>query len=248
MRKKLLIICLFLLSIAQVSEAQILYCTPDASFLASGRDGIWPDSATNFNSGIVNVPYVQDITVKVPYDTNSAFGTLIYQHVDVTSVIGLPPGLSITPPTTIVFPGNSVNCVQILGTPTTAGTYTLDFTVKAYLQGLFLPLTQNITYYKIDILPASTGIQQSANYAFEVYQNTPNPASGKTIIKYNVPQDGKAQFKLYNALGKIIYNRRIESKRGENELEINASEYASGIYFVSFEYEGKIITRKMLIN
>lgn len=248
MKKIFSILALLICLTSQKTNAQILLCTPDPGFLASGRDGIWPDSATNFNSGIVNMPYLQDVTVKVPYDTNSVFGNLIYQHVDVTSVTGLPPGLSINPTPTIVFPGNSANCVQITGTPTTAGTYPLDFTVKAYLQGLFLPLTQNITYYKIDILPASTGISNASNYAFEVFQNAPNPAIGKTQLRFTLPFDGKASFKVYNTLGKLTVHRKIEGKRGENEVELNAKELSSGIYFYSIEFEGKTITKKMLVD
>ena len=76
--------------------------------------------------------------------------------------------------------------MTISGTPTVAGTYTLNMTVKAYLQGLFLPITQNITYYKIIIAPNTTGILSKSSAKFELSQNSPNPAEGKSVIKFNV--------------------------------------------------------------
>ena len=56
--------------------AQTPVCTYDYTWLALGKNGIWPDSATNFVSGTVGAPYLQNVTIKVPKDTNATiFGS-----------------------------------------------------------------------------------------------------------------------------------------------------------------------------
>src|ERR1700741_3016315 len=162
-------------------RAQAPQCQFDYAWLALGHDGVFPDSATNFMSGIVGQPYVQHITVKVPYDTTDAtLGTVHFAHIDLQTNIsspvnyGLPPGLSLAgTPSNFHFPGNDTSCMVIYGTPTTAGTYFLSFKLKTYVTEIpgFAVNTQTITYYFIDILPAGTGIPAFSGSSFEVGQN-----------------------------------------------------------------------------
>ncbi len=250
MKKNLLLfIALFLVVTVGFSQSPVLVCTPDPTYVASGKKGIWPDSATNFNPGTANLPYLQDVTVVVPYDTTvSPFGQLIYQKIEVTAITGLPAGIVANPAPTIIFPGNSTNCMTLSGTPTVAGTYTLNMTVSAYLQGLFIPITQNITYYKIIIAPNTTGILSKGSAKFELSQNSPNPAEGKSVIKFNVPTDGKSKLKVFNTLGKIVHEENLQAVKGENTFEINGKDFAEGMYIYSVEFNGKSLTKKMVIS
>ncbi len=130
-------------------NAQVPTCSLNPTFIASNKNGIWPDSATNFIQGTVGVPYIQNITVKVPKDTNSIIGKMCFNRFVLSNPTGtvnygLPPGLNFGSSTTSLangtingspsfkFPGNANNCASIYGTPTTAGTYTLKLKVDAY--------------------------------------------------------------------------------------------------------------------
>ncbi|MBK6836584.1 MAG: hypothetical protein IPG89_20950 [Bacteroidetes bacterium] len=53
----LLFTFLFVTTVSNIF-AQAPACSYDMTFLATGRDGIYPDSATNFVSGNVGCPYV----------------------------------------------------------------------------------------------------------------------------------------------------------------------------------------------
>ncbi|MFN6039830.1 MAG: T9SS type A sorting domain-containing protein [Bacteroidota bacterium] len=139
-----------LFSVFQIS-AQVPTCTLDPVFIASPKVGISPDSVTNFAPGTVGVPYVQNITVKVPLDTvdpstglTVCFNRFVLSNPTGVTNFNLPPGLSMGSSTaalsngtvngspSLKFPGNANNCASIYGTPTTAGTYTLSMQVDAF--------------------------------------------------------------------------------------------------------------------
>ena len=240
-------------------NAQVPVCGYDSTFLASSKNGIWPDSATNFVSGMVGVPYLQNVTVKVPADTTATvFGStqnFTIKEIDLQTNIttpanyGLPPGLTITgTPSTYKFPGNSHDCMLIYGTPTTAGTYMLAFTLKAYVTAFptIAASTQTISYYKIVIAP-SNGIATNGSYNFQVMQNSPNPVRDNANIKFTSPADGKAKFAVYNLTGLKVVEKEINAQRGENYFDIDASQLESGIYLYSVEMNQQKQCRRMVI-
>src|SRR3954467_12092475 len=91
---------LFCLSTMFGSSQTAPTCSLDPTFVSSNKVGVWPDSATNFVSGIVGGQYLQNITVKVPKDTTiSILGHLCFTKVTLTNPssatnYNLPPGLS----------------------------------------------------------------------------------------------------------------------------------------------------------
>jgi hypothetical protein len=141
---------LFTLQLVSLLQAQTLpTCSLDAAFTASNKYGVWPDSATNFNAGFVNTPYLQNITVKVPKDTIQSILKLCFTRFVVSTPsnvvnYGLPQGLTFGSSNTVVpngtvngapslrFPGNANACASVYGTPTVSGTYTLQMQIQAY--------------------------------------------------------------------------------------------------------------------
>ncbi|MCX8080880.1 MAG: T9SS type A sorting domain-containing protein [Bacteroidia bacterium] len=129
--------------------AQVPTCSLDPAFIALNKYGIWPDSATNFVTGTVGINYLQNITVKVPKDTNTQIGKFCFNRVVVSTPsnvtnYNLPPGLmfgsstaslsngTINGAPSLKFPGNANNCASIYGTPTQSGTFVLSFKVDTY--------------------------------------------------------------------------------------------------------------------
>jgi hypothetical protein len=140
-------------TLTSVVAQTIPTCSLNPTFISSGKIGIWPDSATNFISGTVGVPYVQNITVKVPKDTVVSVVRACFNRFELSTPTGtvnygLPPGLNLGSSTTALangtinaapsytFPGFANNCASIYGTPTTAGTYTLHLKVQPYTTGI----------------------------------------------------------------------------------------------------------------
>lgn len=243
--------------------AQIPSCSYDFAWLATGREGIYPDSATNFISGNVGSPYLQNLTIKVPYDTTvPVLGTVQFDHVDlrrnVTNPVnyGLPPGLSIgttAPNVTITstdfkFPGNDTSCMVIYGTPTTAGTYNLSFTLRTFVIGSpFAVSTDIVDYYKI-VINTPIGLNETANSKFELMNLYPNPSNSNATLRFSSPKSSIVKLNVFNTLGKVIFTKTIDSKQGENEFNLNVKDLPSGIYICSLEYEGKTITKKLIVS
>jgi hypothetical protein len=259
MKKIYLLLFIALLNIPSLFS-QAPSCQYDYNWLALGKDGIYPDSATNFVNGTVGVPYIQNITVKIPYDTTAVvFGslqTVRFSRIDLQTNItnpvnyGLPPGLSIAgTPSNFKFPGNDTSCMVIYGTPTTPGTYNLSFTLKTYV--VEFPLTSVSTdvidYYKITINPA-VGIKENQIQNFELTGMFPNPAINETAIKFQLPKSGTVKHMVFNALGKCVYSKTTESKKGENELVIDVKNLSSGIYFYTSVFDGKSKTKKLIVS
>ncbi len=88
---------------------------------------------------------------------------------------------------------------------------------------------------------------------FILYQNYPNPFNPSTIIKYAVPLDVKRQMsnvilKVYDILGNEVATLVNEVKpAGIYEVEFNADELPSGVYFYQLRTGGYIATKKMIL-
>lgn len=264
-------------SFAMVSQTAPT-CSLDAAFIASNKIGVWPDSATNFMVGTVGVPYVQNLTVKVPKDTVTSgfrfcFNRFVVSSGAAVTNYNLPPGLmlgsstsSVVSGSTLIFAGNANNCASIYGTPTTAGTYTLEMKVEAFANGPSFSAcpaspvvsggtgltTQTLKYYIIKINPAGsnpgTGLREIGKDKFGVMQNEPNPFSGVTKIRYFVEDQDAATLTVYNALGSVVHQETAKTTAGENAFEVNAANMASGMYIYTVKYKNTVETKRLMVS
>lgn len=187
----------------------------------------------------------------------------------------MPPGLTIGASNTslngasvngapsLKLPGNANNCASIYGIPTTAGSYTLSIKVTPFLTASplsqcpnnpdinggngSLTSPQTLNYYIINIAP-SVGIGEYEKDGVGLFQNNPNPFSGKTTIKYYVQSEDKAMLTVYNALGAIVYTHESKTQVGENKFEINAENWTNGVYFYSVKFKNSVSTKRFIVN
>jgi len=90
---------------------------------------------------------------------------------------------------------------------------------------------------------------------FNLSQNYPNPFNPSTTIKYSIPvvdanfaSTTNIILKVYDALGKEIATLVNEVKQpGNYEVEFNASNLTSGIYFYSLNSGNNLLTKKCLL-
>ena len=78
--------------------------------------------------------------------------------------------------------------------------------------------------------------------------NYPNPFNPSTIIRYEIPQDGLATLKIYDEIGRLVKTlvNQYQSK-GRYNINFNASQLASGIYFYRLSEGNFISTKKMIL-
>ncbi len=85
-------------------------------------------------------------------------------------------------------------------------------------------------------------------YEFILYQNYPNPFNPSTNIKSQVSESGFVSLKVYDVLGKEVATVINEEKpSGSYEIEFDATNLPSGVYFYRLQAGSFIETKKMVL-
>jgi hypothetical protein len=83
---------------------------------------------------------------------------------------------------------------------------------------------------------------------FDLYQNTPNPFSGETVIGFNLPKAGVATLKVLDVQGKVLLERSGEYAKGANRISINSKSInATGVLYYQLESADNVATKKMIV-
>ena len=83
----------------------------------------------------------------------------------------------------------------------------------------------------------------------KLYQNYPSPARSITTIPCIIPEGMRnAYIHLYNLMGVLVQEIPVISI-GENRIDINTSNWTSGLYIYSLVVDGRIIdTKRMIVS
>ena len=83
---------------------------------------------------------------------------------------------------------------------------------------------------------------------YSLDQNYPNPFNPSTLIKYSIAKDGFVNVSIFNLLGeKVATLVNGNAKAGSYEINFNASQLSSGVYFYSIEAGDFKAVRKMML-
>ena len=83
---------------------------------------------------------------------------------------------------------------------------------------------------------------------FSLFQNYPNPFNPTTKIRYQVPTTGLVSLRIYNVLGEVVATLVNEEKPvGYFEVELNAANLSSGVYFYRLQAGSFVETKKMVL-
>ncbi len=83
---------------------------------------------------------------------------------------------------------------------------------------------------------------------FALYQNFPNPFNPSTMISYNLPKRAHVMLTVYDVLGRevrVVVN--IVEQPGGYEVNFNASDLPSGVYFYRLTAGSFVATKKLLL-
>lgn len=81
----------------------------------------------------------------------------------------------------------------------------------------------------------------------ELFQNTPNPFSDNTVIKYVIPQDAQnANLLIYDMNGKQI-EQFVLTQKGMGSIVLEGSHLEAGMYLYSLIVDSKVIDVKRMI-
>lgn len=97
----------------------------------------------------------------------------------------------------------------------------------------------------------ATNLISEKNYSvseFQLYQNYPNPFNSTCAIKYSIPKSSQVTLKIFNVLGSEIETLLDDEKPvGTYELNWNAVNLSSGVYFYRIQAGSFVQTRKMIL-
>ena len=94
----------------------------------------------------------------------------------------------------------------------------------------------------------TTDLNSAQENGFTLWQNTPNPASGITQIKFSIPQNGEVHFELTDLLGQKLISLNLNKGAGNQTVDIDTKPLAAGVYLYSIEYKGQKLIKKMIVN
>jgi hypothetical protein len=121
--------------------------------------------------------------------------------------------------------------------------------VKAYTQ--FDSLSPTTSNFLITFIRGVIGIQpvsQLIPKEYYVNPNYPNPFNPVTKIKFGLPMESFVKITVYDILGKeVSILAKEQLKPGEFEVEWNADNFPSGVYFYRIEAGDFIKTAKMML-
>ncbi len=104
---------------------------------------------------------------------------------------------------------------------------------------------KNVAHSFIDI---PTEVEILMPDKFELHQNYPNPFNPTTVISFSIPVATNVQLKVYDILGNEIITLVNETKiQGSYQVDFDASNLSSGLYFYSIKTHVGSISKKMVL-
>ena len=230
-------------------------CVPNTNYTSQG---IYPDTVDNLPKATVGLAYSEDITVITPADTNLPGIPLpvTIDSVVLTAVTGLPSGFDYEcDPPSCGFPGGTIKCARLfsISGPVSdpVGNYPITFECIAYAD---VPLYggSSVTYveggYRLEILPGGiSGIYNSEVSSFVIEEAFPNPVDDNFNISFSTKKSADILFEIYNMLGKLIYQQKVNSLAGNNQIFVNTSEFPEGMYTYFLNDGNSILNRRLLV-
>lgn len=83
---------------------------------------------------------------------------------------------------------------------------------------------------------------------FMLLQNYPNPFNPSTAVQFSLPRSGYVTLKVYNTLGEEVATLVAENlAAGKHQVEWNAKDFKSTIYFYRLQMGALVETKKLLL-
>ncbi len=83
--------------------------------------------------------------------------------------------------------------------------------------------------------------------SFELFQNTPNPVQGSTLISFNLPEASDATLTISNAEGRTVKVLSGAYAKGLNTVTLLRSDLAAGLLFYQLDTPTHSATKKMVV-
>jgi hypothetical protein len=111
------------------------------------------------------------------------------------------------------------------------------------------PITIPVEVYVQSTTDVKEEYSPNSPASFSLMQNYPNPFNPSTKINYTLPETQKVVIKVYNILGNEIMTLvNGEKSKGSYSLNLDLSDYTSGVYFYAIKTPKYYATKKMILT
>jgi hypothetical protein len=83
--------------------------------------------------------------------------------------------------------------------------------------------------------------------SFTLGQNVPNPARATTTVAFSVAAACDVALALYDLAGRKVFSRVVAAEAGGNEVEVDVSSLAPGVYTYRLEAGGEAAAKRMVV-
>lgn len=104
-----------------------------------------------------------------------------------------------------------------------------------YLDNINLVQTEPTGLNKLTAAPVSVNI-------------FPNPSNGLTTLQVNANHSGTAKITLVSVVGQLVYSKEVSLAAGENTIQIDAKDFAAGVYSVMVDSGNGTVVKKLTVT
>jgi hypothetical protein len=146
---------------------------------------------------------------------------------------------------------DGVNFVQIgtvkgSGSSNTPKSYSfIDTEVSS---GTYYYQLRQVDYDGTATLSKVVSVELSVDARLSVGNFFPNPAQQSSSVMISSPKNSEVIFTLYSIDGKQTLNKVYQLAKGENRIDIDVNNVATGSYIGIFQTNGQVINRKLIIQ
>lgn len=83
-----------------------------------------------------------------------------------------------------------------------------------------------------------------ADFTFSVY---PNPSTDFANVEFTLTTTSNVQVEVVNTLGQIVYSNNLGDVTGTNKVQINTSDFETGLYMVNIIVDGTLTTERLSV-
>ncbi|MCH8033587.1 MAG: T9SS type A sorting domain-containing protein [Bacteroidetes bacterium] len=163
-------------------------------------------------------------------------------------------------PSGLTFPTDLSGMTGVISIEPDPDNSTAPFLLKPLVAGIPSNAMDHVTYMMdsnvANSFPTGTAMRskivsvESSNFItdYVLEQNYPNPFNPSTTIKFGIPVKNNVVVKIYNSLGVEIATLVNEVREaGSYEIQFNANNLSSGIYYYKIESGNFVETKKMIL-
>jgi hypothetical protein len=88
----------------------------------------------------------------------------------------------------------------------------------------------------------------SQEKSIENLSAAPNPFSNTTTISFQSENDSKTTLTVKNILGKVVFQKTIETTKGNNSIPFLKGDLTAGIYIYTIQNKENSISKRLVIQ